>query len=37
MDNGKTRRDVYRRSLRTHAHQLISMGYQELNAGDLAD
>jgi hypothetical protein len=36
MGEGKGLRDTYRRSLRTHAHTLIAMGYQELHAADFA-
>jgi hypothetical protein len=34
MNEGNGLRDVHRRSLRTHAHELIALGYQELHAGD---
>src|SRR5262245_62168224 len=37
MGEGRGLRDTYRRSLRTHAHTLIAMGYQELHAQDLVN
>ena len=36
MGERKGLRDTYRRSLRTHAHTLIAMGYQELHPEDFA-
>jgi len=37
MSDGRGLRDFYQRSLRKHAHELIAMGYQELNAEDYAN
>jgi hypothetical protein len=34
MDDGSRLRDAYRSSLRTHAHELIAMGYHALRAAD---
>ena len=34
MAAGRERQNVYRRSLRKHAHELITLGYQELRAED---
>jgi hypothetical protein len=31
MKDGNGRRNTYLRSLRTHAHELIALGYQELH------
>ena len=37
MGYGSGLRDVYQRSLRTYAHELIAMGYQELHAAHFAN
>ncbi len=36
MMAGRERQDIYRRSLRKHAHDLIALGYQELRAEDFS-
>ena len=36
MGDGSRLRDTYRSSLRTHAHELIAMGYHALHAADYA-
>lgn len=37
MNDGGGLRDAYRRSLRTHAHELIAMGYREIRAEEFVN